>query len=384
MMGSNTSGKAQICVVSQPRLTSGLGGYLLDAYGRAGHPTALVNCREDFWARACPALISFHPNRDIWYRRRWEKGLFSPAAWDRHTRINGRMLDRVLQPGGKILQVGKEYFPHPRYKDLEYFVFINYNAKLSAADGVTPWVPARQDEAGFFAREEELYRQARHVFTCGEYLKRSLVQDYGVDPARVTAVGNGVDPTFLQLPPPQPFAERFSRQLLFVGWDFGMKGGADLLQAMPIIRARHPGVELLVVGPDEAQRDRQGPAAQAEGIRWIGPLRDRARLLEHFRTADLFVMPSLRDSYGFVFLEAMSQGLPCLGADINGMPEIIADGQTGYVVPLRDPERLAAAVIRYYDDPANKRRMAEATLARLHAHFTWERVLEKMRGPMGL
>ena len=266
---------------------------------------------------------------------------------------------------------------------MEYYVFINYCARLSRSDGYTPWRPAREEEDEFIAKEDLLYRHAAHVFTCGEYLKKSLVEESGARADRVTAVGNGVNPYYLQRPPP-PFGDRFANRLLFVGWDFGLKGGADLLAAMPAIRDRYPHVELWVVGPDEAQRERQGELARAPGIRWIGPEPSRDRLIEHFRQADLFVMPSLRDSYGFVFLEAMSQGLPCLGADMNGMPEIIADGETGYVVPRQSPERIAEAVCRYYSDSGNKRRMAAATYGRLRERFTWDAVMAKVNAIMGI
>jgi glycosyltransferase involved in cell wall biosynthesis len=60
-------------------------------------------------------------------------------------------------------------------------------------------------------------------------------------------------------------------------------------------------------------------------------------LINLYRQSDLLVMPSLRDSFGFVFLEAMIQGVPCIGTNINAMPEIIEDAKTGYIVPVRDP-----------------------------------------------
>lgn len=375
--------ESSVSIVTQPRATSNLGRYVADWYAANGYSAQIVDCRAGFWARAWPALKAYHPDRGTWYRRRWERGLFSPEAWERNTRTNGRLLDRLGVRRGKILQVGKEYYPSPGFRDMEYYVFINYCARLSRSDGYTPWRPAREEEDEFIAKEDLLYRHAAHVFTCGEYLKKSLVEESGARADRVTAVGNGVNPYYLQRPPP-PFGDRFANRLLFVGWDFGLKGGADLLAAMPAIRERYPHVELWVVGPDEAQRERQGELARAPGIRWIGPEPSRDRLIEHFREADLFVMPSLRDSYGFVFLEAMSQGLPCLGADMNGMPEIIADGETGYVVPRQSPERIAEAVCRYYSDGNNKQRMANATYQRLKERFTWDAVMAKVNAVMGI
>ncbi len=374
--------KAQICIVSQPTATSNLGKYVSDWYSANGYPVAAINCRAGFWSRAWPALRAFHPRRDVWYRRRWERGLFSPEAWDRNTAINGRLLDRAMRDGAKILQVGKEYFPRSDYRESEYYVFINYCARLSRSDGYTPWRPAREEEAEFIAKEDLLFRHAAHVFTCGEYLKKCLVEESGARADRVTAVGNGVNPYYLDRPPPE-FSAEFSYKLLFVGWDFGLKGGADMLAAFPAIRAKVPNAQLWVVGPDEAQRAKQGNLAYSPGVCWVGPERNRDRLIEYFRQADMFVMPSLRDSYGFVFLEAMSQGLPCLGADMNGMPEIIADGVTGYIVPRQSPEAIAEAICRYYDSEENKLRMARQTYQRLHERFTWDVVMSKVNAVMG-
>ena len=349
-------------------------------YGDHNIEVIPLDCRASWWARAWPALAAFHPNRDIWWRRRWEKGLFSPAAWDRHTRINGRLLDAAMRPGSKILQMAKEYFPHPRYQEMEYYVFINYNARLSRDDGFTPWRPAPKHEEAFIRREDLLFQHATHVFTAGEYLRKNLIEESGVRPERVTTVGNGVNPYYLQNPPPS-FPETFSHRLLFVGWDLGLKGGGDVLRALPAIRARYPQVELNVVGPDEAQRTQQGMWADVPGVRWMG---NQRVTLDQYREADLLVLPSLRDSYGFVFMEAMSQGVPCIGSDVNGMPEMIEHGLTGYIVPRQSPDKIAEAICCYYADKANKRHMAERAFRRVHDHFTWDVVMSKVCKSMEL
>ena len=363
-----------IGLIAQPGSSSRLSQYVGDWYIEHGHPLIPINCREAWWPRLWPALRAFHPHRDTWHRRRWELGLYSPEAWHRHTRLNGKLLDRLLPPGGKILQMSKEYFPHPDYRNREYYLFINYNARLARDDGFTPWRPSRANEPRFIDLQDELFRSATHVFTAGEFLRQNIIDTSGVMPERITSVGNGVPPYYERNRPAHVPGE-FTRRLLFVGWDFGLKGGRDVLEAMPAIRAQHPEVELWIVGPDEAQQQQQGALGQQEGVRWLGNVKVT---LDHYRSADLFVLPSLRDSYGFVFLEAMSQGLPCVGADINGMPEMIAHGETGFIVPRRSPDAIADAVLRYYADPANKKRMAEASIRRILDRFTWDVVMAKI------
>jgi len=193
-------------------------------------------------------------------------------------------------------------------------------------------------------------------------------------------VGNGVSPYYLANRPTGP-SSGFTYKLIFVGWDFGLKGGRDVLEAMPVIRAQLPEVELLIVGPDDTQKQEQGGLGDQPGVRWLGNVKVT---LEHYRSADLFVLPSLRDSYGFVFLEAMSQGLPCIGADVNGMPEMIVNGETGYIVPRRSPVKIAEAVLRYYADSENKPRMAAASRSRVEHMFTWDVVMGKINSVMGV
>lgn len=372
--------KPPICLIAQPGSSSRLSQYVGEWYVEHGHPLMRVNCREALWPRLWPAIQAWHPNRDIWHRRRWEKGLYSPSAWRRHTRLNGKVLDRWLPPGGKILQMSKEYFPHPAYRDMEYYVFINYNARMARDDGFTPWRPNPRNEPQFIELQDDLFRSAAHVFTAGEYLRKNILDTSGVRPERITSVGNGVPP-FYEANMPIEVPDTFANRLLFVGWDFGLKGGRDVLEAMPTIRARYPDVELMIVGPDDAQRRQQGALGEQPGVRWLGNVKVT---LEHYRSADLFVLPSLRDSYGFVFLEAMSQGLPCLGADVNGMPEMIAHGETGYIVPRKNPDAIANAVLHHYANPENKKSMAEASIRRIREHFTWDVVMGKINGVMGI
>lgn len=214
------------------------------------------------------------------------------------------------------------------------------------------------------------------MFVGGGYVKPHLVEDYGVDPGRITVAGGGVHPYYLE----RTIAEvpdAFTFKVLFVGWDFGMKGGADLLKAFTLARRKRPELMLRIAGPDPGQWVDQ------DGVTWLGEIRSRDELIAMYRESDLFVMPSLRDSFGFVFLEAMTQGVPCIGTDLNAMPEIIEHGRTGYVVPLRDPEALAEAILAYYDQPGNRKTMGMAARDRVREQYTWELVAGRIMGTWG-
>jgi glycosyltransferase involved in cell wall biosynthesis len=368
--------RSRITLVTQPKASSGLGGYIHTALEGLGQPVDLINAFEHKLYRLGPTLRAFSLNRSRWWRQRWENTLFSSEAWRRNTRMNGKLIDQLPNPEQPILQVAKEYFPHPSYPSRPYFLYVLYNNRLSLTDGVTPWLPPAHDRAAFQALEDDLFRSARRVFVGGGYVKRNLEEAYGVPGERVVVVGGGVHPYYLDHPP-GAIPDRFTDTCVFVGWDFGMKGGDVLLKAFAIARKQRPSLRLVIAGPPASS------IAPQPGVEAVGPLPSRDALLALYRRADLFVMPSLRDSFGFVFLEAMSQGVPCIGCDFNAMPEIIDHGVTGLLAPLGDADALAEAILTYYRDETNRRAMGEAARIRVRERFTWplvaQRIVEGMK-----
>lgn len=360
-----------VAIVAQPKASAGLARYLVTAFEQAGAEVAVVDAQASKPFKLWPVLKSIRLNSDAMWKARWENLIFCAKAWHRNTKRNGHLLGRIQKPFS-ILQVGGIYAPCPEFRQTDYCVLVCNTTRLSLAERVKPWVPRPEEREPFIALEQEVYRHARHVFTNAAYVKKHLAEQYGVRENRMTVTGLGVDRFFLENVP-ESVASEFKFNLLFVGWDFGYKGGQDLLAAFQIVRRSLPELTLTIVGPDSSQ------VPPCDGVRLAGTVRSRPDLLEYYRTADLFVMPSLCDSFGFVFLEAMTQGVPCIGTDLNAMPEIIADGETGYVVPLRNPEALADAILRFYRNPANRQRMGRAARQRVLERYTWERVVAAMR-----
>ena len=92
----------------------------------------------------------------------------------------------------------------------------------------------------------------------------------------------------------------------------------------------------------------------------------------------MFALPTLREAFGLAFVEAMAFGLPVVGSRIEAMPEIVVDGETGLLVPPRDPAALAGALSALLADPARARRMGEAGRARVAERFGWDRAIGRM------
>ncbi|HET7619766.1 MAG TPA: glycosyltransferase family 4 protein [Vicinamibacterales bacterium] len=148
-------------------------------------------------------------------------------------------------------------------------------------------------------------------------------------------------------------------RVLFVGADFERKGGRDLLDAWQMGGCASRADLVLVTDWPIAD-----PLPQ--GVRVCRGVRAFTReWYERWREADLFVMPTRHEAFGLVFQEAAAAGLPAIGTFHNAVPEIVADGETGLLVPVRRIDRLASAMNRLIDDGGLRVRMGAAARAKI-------------------
>ncbi len=146
------------------------------------------------------------------------------------------------------------------------------------------------------------------------------------------------------------------------------KGYPELFEAA---RSLGPGVVLAVVGPDDPEKSDRLPAAlieaaAADGVRFLGMRDDVDRLYSAF---DVFVLPSHREGFPRVAMEAAAMGLPVVATDIRGCRQVVDDGVTGMLVPVDDPVALARALRAVAADGDLRARMGAAGRAKARAEF---------------
>jgi glycosyltransferase involved in cell wall biosynthesis len=152
------------------------------------------------------------------------------------------------------------------------------------------------------------------------------------------------------------------------------KGLATLIEAMPAVIARVPKVRFAVVGEGPLQPWMQARAAELDTtahIDFMGWRNDMPELMWQF---DLFALPSKRESFGLVFLEAMASRCPVVGTRVDGIPEVVEDGVTGLLVPPDDAQALALAIVDLLTDAAKAKRFTEAGRKRVETLFSNERM----------
>ncbi len=161
------------------------------------------------------------------------------------------------------------------------------------------------------------------------------------------------------------------------------KGQRDLVAAAPAVLARHPQARILVVGAGELLEPLAAQARElgvADRVLFPGFRSDVPSLLA---ALDVFVFPSHLEGLGTSVLDALALGLPVVATTAGGIPEMIEDGVHGRLVPPRDPDALAAAILELLAQPERARALGQAGRARVLAEFTAERMVEKTLAEYG-
>jgi glycosyltransferase involved in cell wall biosynthesis len=157
-----------------------------------------------------------------------------------------------------------------------------------------------------------------------------------------------------------------------------VKGLTSLLEAAGALRLRHPELRIELAGSGTCEPRLRSVAARlglAESVSFLGWREDVASV---HRRWQIFVQPSMHEGFGLAALEAMASGLPVVASATGGLPELVEDGDTGFLVPVGDVDTLADRLGRLLEDEALRLRMGEAGRRRARDHFSVKAMGAKM------
>lgn len=263
-----------------------------------------------------------------------------------------------------------------------------------------PWKVEQLGNGYFLSRwiENSAYNTADGIIAVSQQMKDDVIEAYGVNPEKVTVIHNGIDPEFYKptfdekllleygIDPKIPF-------VLFVGRITRQKGISQLISA-----AKHFNKDCQIVlcagAPDTKEIAEETEALIAdlckerEGVILISEMLPREKIKVLYSHARVFACPSLYEPFGIINLEAMSCETPVVGSHVGGIPEIIVEGESGYLVPLESVSRtdfnpanpeafqkaFAAKVNILLEDEALATQMGKAGRERVLKIFSWESI----------
>ena len=215
--------------------------------------------------------------------------------------------------------------------------------------------------------------------------KQRYIQVGAVPPHKIVYIPNGIDTSRFQ---PNPMVRQAVREQLgcapdaFVWLTVGrlepVKNHLGLLSAFREVAAVHPNARLLIAGQGSLQAAIEQHIAElglAERVHLLGVRRDIPDLLN---ATDAFVLPSLWEGMPLTLLEASATALPIVATDVGGNAEVVLEGETGYLVPVKDTEALAQAMLRVMNlSEADRSAIGQAGRAHVVQNFDLERVVDR-------
>jgi glycosyltransferase involved in cell wall biosynthesis len=351
-----------------PRTWSGSSVYFFQSLESRGVLRSAISAETPRWIRNLYKAANFQPNLRNWRFKfhldvDFYRQMTRYASW-KLKEIPSEEYDFVLQVGA--------WYDMPQVTNKPVFSYHDGSlATLLKSPYGHPAISERHIQRTL-AYERNLYQRINLIFPMSRWLADSFITDNGASPNCVFPVGAGINLPKIRDTRSKSYE---SPRILFVGKDFERKGGKDLLKAFSLVRREIPKAELTIVGPLLNNLP--------DGVHCIGPLsklvpENLERLLDAYEQASIFVMPSLYEPFGIAFAEAMAHRLPCIGTDICAIPELISPGETGYLVPPRDPSTLATSILSLLKDPEKCKAFGNAAFEKYASTFTWDAVTQRI------
>jgi len=219
----------------------------------------------------------------------------------------------------------------------------------------------------------KIWKDAKQIVAVTTSLKKKALQ---TDPLRkITVIPNGVDPVFFKIPRPENKAGN-GLKLISVARLIERKGVQDILTALAELS--DPEISLLVVGTGNVERQLEKLCKDLflnGSVTFYGfclPQKLPELLVEN----DVFILPSLAEAFGNVFAEAMACGLPIIGSDIGGIPDLVGK-KNGILVAPGDVDQIKGAILKIKESNHLRAQMSRANREKMMKQYNWKSIAKR-------
>jgi rhamnosyl/mannosyltransferase len=221
----------------------------------------------------------------------------------------------------------------------------------------------------------KVFQKAKTIICSSDFVKNTFLRSFS---KKTITINPGVD-----IVAKKP-SKKDTNNVLFVG---GLtkaehyKGVEYLIKAIALLKKDIPTMQLSVAGKGDAMSTYKQLAKQlgiAEHVRFLGR-QDKNALQKLYQRANVLVLPSASESFGMVLIEAMSHGTPVIASNIGGIPDVVTDGKEGILVPVKNAEKLAAAIKKILTNKTLADKLGQAGYEKVKERYLWDIQIAKTK-----
>lgn len=250
---------------------------------------------------------------------------------------------------------------------LPHFIYTDHTNLCNFFYPTLSLAPSRLVKSEIYhIREKELYENTRKIFVMGNHTKQSLINQYNIEENSVVEVGCGGN---ISVPAAVDTKKYHNKNILFVGDRWELKGGLVLIEAFKIARKYHPDATLNIVGSNPS-------LGKVKGCYVVDRVPLEA-LKKYYEKASIFCMPSIVETFGIVFVEAMYYRLPIVTSNIGSNSFTIQDGVSG-VITDGSVYQISQALISLLSNAGKCQSYGEAGYELACKKYTWDVILNRV------
>jgi glycosyltransferase involved in cell wall biosynthesis len=225
------------------------------------------------------------------------------------------------------------------------------------------------------------YRQVDCFICASEAIRQILLAD-GVPPSRAVTVHEGIDLARVEAAPPAALHEELwlPHHAPLIGNVAALvphKGQRHLIESAALVVRQVPDARFVIAGEGELRPALERAIKEHHLEKHVLLLGFRPDVLSLHKAFDIFVMSSVTEGLGTSLLDAMASGTPVVATAAGGIPEVVVEGETGFIVPPRDHDAMADALVRLLKDEKLRQRMGHAGLLRARRRFSADRMVQE-------
>lgn len=229
-----------------------------------------------------------------------------------------------------------------------------------------------------------IFRQVVLIITPSHYLRNVMTKYYGIKPSKIRVIANAVELSDYELPVPQ--MDYGKPTLCTICRLASWKGIDGIIEIMPQLLNRHPAATLLIIGDGSPERQRLEGLAQKAGVTehvfFLGKMGHR-EAMDVLKGCDLFILNSGYEGLPHTIIEAMAAKVPVVATRIGGTRDVIEDGETGWLVEVRNKQDLFDKIILALENKETRKKVAEKAYENVKDNFVWEKTLGQLESVLG-